>query len=152
MSDSAIQHATIAKQASRETSRLRVILTAWEIEEAERHVEFLRVLQRTNMEMYKEAKDEAFWFEKFLSDRSLADVQDDFNRNLTVYHNELASLAKTDELLDQLENDAENRNLIVSPEEFARNLKALMVNQDGGDDESETDAESACNSNMSDCR
>ncbi|KAG2744718.1 hypothetical protein P692DRAFT_20703203, partial [Suillus brevipes Sb2] len=102
MSDSAIQHATIAKQASRETSRLRVILTAWEIEEAERHAEFLRVLQRTNMEMYKEAKDEAFWFEKFLSDRSLADVQDDFNRNLTVYHNELASLAKTDELLDQL--------------------------------------------------
>ncbi|KAG1779970.1 hypothetical protein EV702DRAFT_1043349 [Suillus placidus] len=93
--------ATLAKQASRETSRIRVILTAWEIEEAELHVE---LLQRTNIiEIYKEA------------------------------------------------NDDPDLSLIISQD--ARNLKALMVDQDGGDgdsEESETD-ESAYNSNASDC-
>lgn len=69
MTDDAIQQATLAKQASRETSRIRVrvILTAWEIEEAERHVE---LLQRTNIEIYKEANDEASWFENESYDRT----------------------------------------------------------------------------------
>ncbi|KAG1763645.1 hypothetical protein EV702DRAFT_1051746 [Suillus placidus] len=152
MTDDAIQQATLAKQASRETSRIRVILTAWEIEEAEHHAELLRLLQHTNIETYKEANEEASWFEKLLSDRSLAEVQSDLSLNPAFYHNDLVSLANTDELLNQLENQAQDRDLIVSQEEFASNLRALMVDQDGGDGkESETD-ESGYNSNAaSDC-
>jgi hypothetical protein len=147
MSDDAIQQAARAKQASRETRRLRVILTAWEIEEAERHAELLRLLQRSNVEGYEEAKDEASWFEKFVSDRSLAEVHDDFGFNMTVYQNDLALLATADEQLDQLESHAEKRNLLLSKEELTKDLKALMVG--GGDGEgSETD-DSVYNSNMS---
>jgi hypothetical protein len=156
MTDDAIQQATLAKQASRETSRLRVILTAWEIEEAERHAELLRLLQCTNMQVYEEASDEASWFERFLSDRSLAQVQQDFNLNLKVYNNDLSSFATTDGLLNEIENHAEERDLVLSQEEFAKKIKALMVERDGlkGDGEEshgETD-DSVYDSNTSECR
>ncbi|KAG2135062.1 hypothetical protein BD769DRAFT_1385664 [Suillus cothurnatus] len=107
MTDDAIQQATLAKQASHETSHLHVILTAWEIEEAERHAELLCLLQCTNMQVYEEASDEASWFERFLSDRSLAQVQQDFNLNLKVYNNDLSLFVTTDGLLNEIENHAE---------------------------------------------
>ncbi|KAG2050760.1 hypothetical protein BDR06DRAFT_998534 [Suillus hirtellus] len=84
----------LQSRPSRKTSCIHVILTAWEIEGAERHVELLRLLQCTNMDVYKEADDEASWFEKLLSDQSLPEVQDDLNLNLMSYRNDLASLAK----------------------------------------------------------
>ncbi|KAG1883598.1 hypothetical protein F4604DRAFT_1677358 [Suillus subluteus] len=97
MSDNAIEKATLAKQATHEISRLRVMLTVWEIEEAERHVELLRELHRSNMEGYLDANQEAFWFERFLLDWTLADVKDNFNFNQTAaYPNDLASLAAAD--------------------------------------------------------
>jgi len=48
------------------------------------------------MDVYKEADDEASWFSKLLSDRSLPEVQDDLDLNLTSYRNinDLASLVK----------------------------------------------------------
>lgn len=114
-------------------------------------MELLRLLQCSNMDVYKEADDEASWFEKLLSDRSLPKVQDDLSLNLMPYRNDLASLAKSDELLNQLENHAQDSNLFISQEEFARDLQALMVDRDGCDSqESDTD-ESTYNSNASDC-
>lgn len=156
MTDDAIQQAALAKQASRETSRLRVILTAWEIEEAERHAELLRLLQSTNVKFYEEANDEASWFERFLSDQSLPQIQQDSNLNLRVYNNDLSSFVTADEMLNQIEHHAEERNLVASREEFTRNLKALMVERDGlgGDGEEshgETD-DSIYDSNASECR
>ncbi|KAG1823851.1 uncharacterized protein BJ212DRAFT_1296381 [Suillus subaureus] len=127
MTDDAIQQATLTKQASREPSHLCVILTVWEIEEAERHAELLHLLQHNNMEIYKEANDEASLFEKLLSDWSSTEVQNDLKLNLASYHNDLTSLANTDQLLDKFENHAQDRNLIISQEEFARDLKTLMT-------------------------
>ncbi|KAG2028996.1 hypothetical protein BDR03DRAFT_1019037 [Suillus americanus] len=149
MSDNAIEKATLAKQATREISRLRVMLTAWEIEEAERHAELLRELHRSNMEGYLDANQEAFWFERFLSDRTLADVKDDFDFNRTAaYPNDLASLAAADEQLNQLESHANERGLISSKEELATELKALIV--EGGEGSESTDSDdSPYNSNAS---
>ncbi|KAG1805848.1 uncharacterized protein BJ212DRAFT_1303909 [Suillus subaureus] len=147
MSDEAIQQAARAKQASRETRRLRVILTAWEIEEAERHAELLRLLQRSNVEGYEEANNEASWFERFISDRSLAQVQDDFGFNMSVYRNDLALLGTADEQLDQLESHAEERNLLLFKEDLTKDLKALMV--EGGDGEGSEDDDSVYDSNTS---
>lgn len=130
MTDDTIRQATLAKQASRETSRLRLILTAWEIEEAERHAELLRLLQRSNLKIYEEVSDEAFWFERFLSDRSLAQVQQDLNLNLRVYNDDLSSLATNDDHLTQIEHHTKERGLILSQEEFAQKLKALIVEHD----------------------
>lgn len=130
MTDDTIRQATLAKQASRETSRLRLILTAWEIEEAERHAELLRLLQRSNLKIYEEVSDEAFWFERFLSDRSLAQVQQDLNLNLRVYNDDLSSLATNDDHLTQIEHHAKECGLILSQEEFAQKLKALIVEHD----------------------
>ncbi|KAG2145714.1 hypothetical protein BD769DRAFT_1382603 [Suillus cothurnatus] len=81
--------------------------------------------------VYEEASDEASWFERFLSDRSLAQVQQDFNLNLKVYNNDLSSFATTDGLLNEIENHAEERDLVLSQEEFAKKIKALMVERDG---------------------
>ncbi|KAG1774475.1 hypothetical protein EV702DRAFT_1200280 [Suillus placidus] len=109
MSDNAIEKATLAKQATREISQLRVMLTAWEIEEAEHQAELLHELHHSNMEGYLDANQEASWFERFLSDRTLADVKDDFNFNRTAaYPNDLASLAAADEQLNQLESHAKD--------------------------------------------
>ncbi|KAG0691476.1 hypothetical protein DFH29DRAFT_884334 [Suillus ampliporus] len=106
MSDDAIQKATLAKQALREIRCLHVMLTVWEIEEAEHHAELLRELQRSNVEGYLDAAYEATWFER------------------TVYPNDLASLATADEQLNQLESHTEERELILSKEELAKELKA----------------------------
>ncbi|KAG2029256.1 hypothetical protein BDR03DRAFT_987876 [Suillus americanus] len=127
MSDNAIEKATLAKQASCENRRLRVMLTAWEIEEAECHAELLCVLQRSNMEGYWDSTHKATWFEKFLSDRSLAEIKDDFNFDTTVYPNNFALLATTDEQLNQFESHAEQRDLILSKEELRRELKTLIA-------------------------
>ncbi|KAG1889262.1 hypothetical protein F4604DRAFT_1915135 [Suillus subluteus] len=136
MSDDAVEKATLAKQASCESRRLRVMLTAWEIEEAERHAELLRALQRGNMEGYWDSTHEATWFEKFLLDWSLAEIKDNFNFDTAVYPNDLALLATADEQLNQFESHAKQRDLILSKEELGRELKTLIA--EGGEG-SETD-------------
>ncbi|KAG0691765.1 hypothetical protein DFH29DRAFT_883757 [Suillus ampliporus] len=145
MLDDAIQKATLAKQASHEIRRLHIMLTAWEIEEAECHVELLHELQRSNVEGYLDATHEATWFKRFILDRSLAEVKDDFDFNRTVYPNDLASFATADEQLNQLESHTEECELVLSKEELAKELKALIVE---GGEESETDG-SLYNSNAS---
>ncbi|KAG2359934.1 hypothetical protein BDR07DRAFT_1487686 [Suillus spraguei] len=128
MSDNAIEKATSAKQATREISWLQVMLTALEIEEAECHTELLHELHHSNMKGYLDANQEAFWFERFLSDRTLVDVKDDFDFNWTVaYPNDLASLATADKQLNQLNSHAEEHGLISSKKELAMELKALIV-------------------------
>ncbi|KAG1866811.1 hypothetical protein F4604DRAFT_1927783 [Suillus subluteus] len=130
---------------SLQSIRLHVMLTVWEIEEAGRHAELLRELQHSNIEGHADASNEAIWFERFLSDRSLAEVKDDFDFNRTVYPNDLTLLATADEQLNQLECHAEERGLILSKEELAQELKALIVE---GGEESEADSDdSLCSSN-----
>ncbi|KAG2355787.1 hypothetical protein BDR07DRAFT_1381273 [Suillus spraguei] len=136
MSDHAVQKATLVKQASREIRCLWVMLTAWEIEEAEHHTELLCELQHSNVEGYQDATQEAVCFEKFLSDRSLMELKDDFDFNETAYPHDLALLATTDNQLNQLESHTKQRDLILSKEELKNQLKVLII--EGGEG-SETD-------------
>ncbi|KAG1848558.1 hypothetical protein DFJ58DRAFT_842934 [Suillus subalutaceus] len=64
MDEETIKQAVSAKQATREKSRLRLLMTAWEIEEAERHQTLLSLLQRKNAREYVEASNEAHMFER----------------------------------------------------------------------------------------
>ncbi|KAG1817511.1 uncharacterized protein BJ212DRAFT_1480086 [Suillus subaureus] len=95
--------------------------------EAECHVELLHELQHSNMEGYVVTSHEAVWFKRFLSDQSLVEVKDNFDFNWTVYLNDLTLLATADEQLNQLESHTEEHRLILSKEELAQELKALIV-------------------------
>jgi hypothetical protein len=81
-----------AKLAARETARQRMLVTAWEIEEAERFLAFLDALYIDNEERFGFAQDDLDIFRSLFSERDRSDVDDDRDYLTAVYEDELEVL------------------------------------------------------------
>ena len=94
------------KQAARETARQRLLLTAWEIEEAERVSEFLGALYNENEQRYNMASDELERVGVTFCGRSCEEVDDDTDYFQAVYDEELEILklatAQTEQIAKHL--------------------------------------------------
>ncbi|KAG1870110.1 hypothetical protein DFJ58DRAFT_837503 [Suillus subalutaceus] len=111
MDEETIKQAVSAKQATREKSRLHLLMTAWEIEEAERHQTLLSLLQWKNAREYVEASNEAHMFERFMTHRHANQLEDDFDFGVGTYDEELLEFSISEEQLNQLEAFAIDHNL-----------------------------------------
>ncbi|KAG1895058.1 uncharacterized protein F5891DRAFT_984514 [Suillus fuscotomentosus] len=81
-----------AKLAARETARQRMLVTAWEIEETERFLEFLDALHVDNEERLGFAQEDLNIFRKLFSERDRSDVNDDRDYLQAVYEDEMEIL------------------------------------------------------------
>ncbi|KAG6369427.1 hypothetical protein JVT61DRAFT_14882 [Boletus reticuloceps] len=106
LSDNVIQKVIQAKQATRETRRHRVLTLAWELEEAEKHIELLKAVETDCHKAYGEASEEVVFFERLLSSRNSADLDDDITFLHQAYEEDMSSFSTSEEQLDQLEGYA----------------------------------------------
>ncbi|KAG1812752.1 hypothetical protein EV424DRAFT_1566500 [Suillus variegatus] len=89
MDEETITQAVSAKQATREKSHLRLLMTVWEIEETECHKRLLDLLQQKNAWEYVAASNEARLFERFMTHRHANQLEDDFDFGVGTYEEEL---------------------------------------------------------------
>lgn len=106
MSDEVVQKAIQAKQATRETRRHRILTLAWELEEAERHVELLRSVETDYRKAFREASEEAEFFERLLSSRNSSELGDDIKFLHQAYEDDMSAFSTCEEQLEQLEGYA----------------------------------------------
>ncbi|KAG2370250.1 hypothetical protein BDR07DRAFT_1456201 [Suillus spraguei] len=120
MDEETIKQAVSTMQATREKSHLHLLMTAWEIEEAEHHQMLLSLLQRKNAREYIEASNEAHMFERFMTHCHTNQLEDDFDFGVGTYDEELLEFSISEEQLNQLEAFAINHNLHDSTRQSAR--------------------------------
>ncbi|KAF8836443.1 hypothetical protein BDN67DRAFT_983937 [Paxillus ammoniavirescens] len=101
--DDTVQKAILAKQAARETRRHRVLTVAWEIEEADRHRELLKVIEVESQEAFREASEEAAFFERLMSSRVDPQLADDLDFFHEAYNEDMLVFSTCERQLDQLE-------------------------------------------------
>ena len=106
-----MQKVVQAKQAMRETCRHHILTLAWELEEAERHMELLKVVETDCRRVYTEASEEAEFFERLLSLRNRPDLGDDIMFLHQAYEEDMLAFSTCEEQLDQLEDYALNTGL-----------------------------------------
>jgi hypothetical protein len=111
MDEETIIQAVSAKQATREKSRLHLLMTAWEIEEAEHHKRLLGLLQWKNAQEYVEVSNEAHMFERFMTHRHANQLEDDLDFGVGTYEEDMQAFSISEEQLNQLEAFAVNHNL-----------------------------------------
>lgn len=145
LSDKAIRHALAARQADRESKRLRALATAWEIEASSNNRDFLLAVQETNVQQYGLSSEEVMFFQKMLERRSANELEDDIDFNSGAYSHDLTSLGVSDERLDQLQTEVAQRQageLPVegeylgdeSPDHLAAILSAAITTDTDGPD------------------
>lgn len=110
MDEETITQAVSAKQATREKSRLHLLMTVWEIEETECHKRLLDLLQQKNAREYVAASNEARLFERFMTHRHANQLEDDFDFGVGTYEEELQAFSVSEEQLNQLEAFAVDHN------------------------------------------
>ena len=106
MSDGVIQKVIQAKQATRETRCHHVLMLAWELEEAEKHIELLKTMEEDSQSTFLEASEELIFFERLLSSRSRSNLDDDIKFLHQVYEEDMSAFLTCEEQLDQLEGYA----------------------------------------------
>ncbi|KAG2036690.1 hypothetical protein BDR03DRAFT_1011445 [Suillus americanus] len=143
MDEETIKQAVSAKQATCEKSCLYLLMTAWEIEEAEHHQTLLSLLQRKNAREYVEASNEAHMFKRFMTHRHANQLEDDFDFGVGTYDEELLEFSISEEQLNQLEAFAINHNLHDSNQTITKDKYSTdpFINST----ELEDDDESCCN-------
>ncbi|KAH7909167.1 hypothetical protein BJ138DRAFT_1115197 [Hygrophoropsis aurantiaca] len=109
MSDSTFRKAALAKQATRENMRHKVLQTAWEIEEAERYTDLLKDIQKENCTNLFASEREFHFYRSLLYNRGLPELQDDTHYYQAVYTEELSAFAAAEEQLNQYEYHAQMR-------------------------------------------
>ncbi|KAG9310721.1 hypothetical protein JVU11DRAFT_9322 [Chiua virens] len=147
LSDRAMRQALEARQADRESKRLRALSTAWEIEASDRHRNLLLTLLEDDTRHLNKAANEVAFFEKVLERRSVKELENDIDFDVGAYGQDLRSLSVVDERLDQLEEEMARRVGGLSAEdETPDRLNAILAaavsaESDGGIDEDGVNAE-----------
>ncbi|KAG2061145.1 hypothetical protein BDR06DRAFT_1002321 [Suillus hirtellus] len=114
MSSKAVAQAVVAMQATRESRRLRVLTTAWEIESSVQRTKLLeRMLEQDALE-YARSDAEASSFKQLLVGRTSQELDIDIDFNISAYNCDIRSFVVSDVQLDHIEDLARNLGL---PEE-----------------------------------
>ena len=100
MSNDVIEKAILAKQAMQETCHHHVLTLAWELEEAEKHMELLKVVEKDSQSAFVEASDEVEFFKRLLSSRNRTDLGDDIKFLHQAYKEDISAFSTCEEQLD----------------------------------------------------
>ncbi|KAH7905149.1 hypothetical protein BJ138DRAFT_1165288 [Hygrophoropsis aurantiaca] len=111
--DNIIRSVAMAKHATRERNRHRILLTAWEIEEAERAKEMLEGIQQQNVQEFCAAEEELEFFKAVLDRRNIDDLADDIHYRHAVYGDETHGFQSCDQQLNIIEDVVQERNIGV---------------------------------------
>ncbi|KAF9235495.1 hypothetical protein BU15DRAFT_77984 [Melanogaster broomeanus] len=153
LSDKAMHQALAARQADREAKRLRALCTAWEIEAADRHRNFLLTLHDHEIQQLNWAADDVILFEKILERRSIEELEDHMDFSTGAYGHDLRSLAVMDERLDQMGLEVSRRErgrLSTGEGETPDRLNAILAaavsadSDETNSDETNSDEEGVC--------
>ncbi|KAG1897488.1 uncharacterized protein F5891DRAFT_1191952 [Suillus fuscotomentosus] len=157
MTTSTLYRGYKAKLATREVARQCMLLTTWEIEEAERHSIFLDGIHAENEERFKLAEWELQCFRKIFSQRGQAELGDDRNYLQAVYQDESEALriisTQTDQVAKLLSVRV-RKAFLKSPEVFPMYpiTFSCLSNEEPSDssdeschvDDSDLDSEASC--------
>jgi hypothetical protein len=91
-------------QATRESKRLRVLTTAWEIESSIQRTKLLETMLEQDALEYVHSDAEASSFKKLLVGRTQSDLNVDIDFNIGAYHCDIMSFVVCDAQLDHIED------------------------------------------------
>ncbi|KAG1822129.1 hypothetical protein EV424DRAFT_1346780 [Suillus variegatus] len=103
MSQKTITQAIVAKQATRESMRLRVLTTAWEIESGLQRMKLLECILEQDALEYGRSIAEASHFQRHLVGGNKQELEASVDFNVGVHSHDLASFAVADVQLDHIE-------------------------------------------------
>jgi hypothetical protein len=103
MSHKTIAQAVVAKQATRESMRLRVLTTAWEIESNLQRMKLLECILEQNAVEYAHSIADASYFQRYLAGGNQQDLEASVDFNVGAHSHDLASFAVADGQLDHIE-------------------------------------------------
>ncbi|KAG1832258.1 hypothetical protein DFJ58DRAFT_847946 [Suillus subalutaceus] len=104
MSGKAVAQAVVAMQATRESKRLRVLTTAWEIESSVQRTKLLETMLEQDALEYARSDAEASSFKKLLVGRTSKDLNIDIDFNIGAYNCDITSFVVSDIQLDHIED------------------------------------------------
>jgi hypothetical protein len=111
MSLKAVAQAVAAMQATRESKRLRVLTTAWEIESSVQHTKLLEEILEQDALEYAQSAEKALSFKKLLVGRTSSDLEAEVDFNIGAFNRDLTSFVVADVQLDHIESFAHNSSL-----------------------------------------
>jgi ribosomal protein S13 len=104
ISGKAVAQAVVAMQATRESKRLRVLTTAWEIESSIQRTKLLETMLEQDALEYVRSDAEASCFRKLLVGRTQSDLNIDIDFNIGAYNCDITSFVVSDVQLDHIED------------------------------------------------
>lgn len=104
MSSKAVTQAAVAMQATRESKRLRVLTTAWEIESSVQRAKLLETMMEQDALEYARSDAEASSFTKLLVGRTSDELDIDIDFNIGAYNCDIMSFVVSDVQLDHIED------------------------------------------------
>ncbi|KAG1757985.1 hypothetical protein EDB19DRAFT_1901468 [Suillus lakei] len=114
MSGKVAAQAVVAMQATRESKRLRVLTTAWEIESSVQRTKLLEMMLEQDALEFVRSDAEASYFKKLLVGRTSKDLNVDIDFNIGAYSCDVTSFVVADVQLDHIEGLARS---LCQPEE-----------------------------------
>ncbi|KAG1794468.1 uncharacterized protein HD556DRAFT_1443036 [Suillus plorans] len=111
MSGKAVAQAVVAMQATRESKRLHVLTTAWEIESSVQRTKLLEMMLEQDALEYARSDAEASSFNKLLVGRTSKELNIDIDFNIGAYGCDITSFVVSDVQLDHLEGFAHKLGL-----------------------------------------
>lgn len=153
MSTSTLYKGYKAKLATREVARQRMLLTTWEIEEADRHSIFLDGIHAENEGQFKSAEQDLQRFRKIFSQRGQVDLGDDRKYLQAVYQDESDALrvisAQTDQVAKLLSVRV-RKAFLKSPEAFPMYPITFSCFSNGETSDPDVDSDESCHVDDSD--
>ncbi|KAG1861053.1 hypothetical protein C8R48DRAFT_774328 [Suillus tomentosus] len=128
MSQKTITQAIVAKQATRESMRLRVLTTAWEIESNLQRMKLLECILEQNALEYGRSIAEASYFQRHLVGGNRQELEASVDFNVGVHSHDLATFAVADIQLDHIEGLA--RTLCLPEEDPPQVVKGQSTGSD----------------------
>ncbi|KAG2108481.1 uncharacterized protein F5147DRAFT_695167 [Suillus discolor] len=103
MSHKVVTQIVIAKQATRESMRLRVLTTAWEIEAILQNIKVLESILEQDAHEYGRSIADASYFQRYLAGRNKQELEASMDFSVGAHSHDLASFAVADVQLDHTE-------------------------------------------------
>ncbi|KAG1855166.1 hypothetical protein DFJ58DRAFT_727601 [Suillus subalutaceus] len=128
MSHKTVTQAVIAKQATRESMRLRVLTTTWEIEANLQRIKLLESILEQNAHEYARSIADASYFQRYLAGGNKQELEASMDFSVGAHSHDLASFVVTDTQLDHIQALA--RKLCLPEEAPVEVVKGQSSNSD----------------------
>jgi hypothetical protein len=126
MPNDTVYRAVIAKRADVESKQLRVLVTAWELESAEKHAMLLQLILKENAEQYIESIAETTFFERLLVKHGMQQLKDDADFTVVAYTHDVAAHDIASEQLNHLEEIGAEQGVDLSVDDASDDAEVCL--------------------------